>query len=90
MVGHPQKPHRQGERGADIFSGKGWSISTGLWAVLRLISGMIRAAIPNYLALSTRSTRNQCFMSLSPHNNSIKRLLCSPHFTNEETEARRD
>lgn len=61
MVGHPQKPHRQGERGADIFSGKEWSISTGLWAVLRLISGMITVAIPNYLALSTHSTQEQMF-----------------------------
>lgn len=59
-MGQPQKPHRQGERGADVL-GRELSVTTGLWAVLRLVSGMISAAIPNYLALSTCSTQRQMF-----------------------------
>lgn len=33
---------------------------------------------------------NVLYLSISPHNNSTKRLLRYPHFTNEETEAKRD
>ena len=94
-MGQPQKTHSQGKRGASVLSGGGGeseAITTGLWAVpeadLRNGNSSTPQLSSTFYLLHIEI--NVLCPPISPPDNSTKRLLRYPHFTNEETEAQRD
>lgn len=103
-VGLREPDRRQGshrkhigrEREGLLFSwggvGESEAITISLWAVpeadLRNGNSSTPQLSSTFYLLHTEI--NVLYLSISPHNNSTKRLLRYPHVTNEETEAQRD
>lgn len=88
------RKHTVREREGLLFSlaGESEAITTGLWAVPKADLRNGNSSTPQLSSTFYlfHTEINVLYPSISPRDNSTKRLLRYPHFTNEETEAQRD